>query len=96
MTSAWMRAFLDDDEADPVCSVPADRPEGRDAICPICTNCAGSGETEGPADDPNKASDLKDAYEERAAILEFGAGLPRAEAERLAWGEVYGQASRTE
>jgi len=46
--------------------------------------------------DPDRASDLRDAYEERAAILEFDAGFPRAEAERLAWAEVYGQASVTE
>ncbi|MCK8786743.1 hypothetical protein M0638_20435 [Roseomonas sp. NAR14] len=35
-------------------------------------------------------ADLRDAFEERAAILEFDAGLPRAEAERLAWVEVMG------
>jgi len=35
----------------------------------------------GPADDPAL---LRDLIEERAAILEFGAGLPRAEAENTA------------
>lgn len=33
--------------------------------------------------------DRIDAYEERAAILEFDAHLPRAEAERLAHLEVF-------
>jgi hypothetical protein len=33
---------------------------------------------------------LRDAYEERAAILEFDAGLSRPEAERRARIEVYG------
>jgi hypothetical protein len=32
----------------------------------------------------------RDAYEERAAIIEFDAGLPRSEAERRAWREVFG------
>ncbi len=35
--------------------------------------------------------DLRDAYEERSAIMEFDADLPRAEAERLAWMEVFGR-----
>ncbi|WP_158599939.1 hypothetical protein [Azospirillum cavernae] len=34
--------------------------------------------------------DLIDDFEERAAILEFDARLPRAEAERRAWAEVFG------
>lgn len=34
--------------------------------------------------------DMRDDYEERAAILEFDAHLPRAEAERRAWDEVFG------
>ncbi|MCK8787742.1 hypothetical protein M0638_25605 [Roseomonas sp. NAR14] len=33
----------------------------------------------------------RDAYEERAAILEYDAGLTREEAERLAWDEVMGE-----
>lgn len=33
---------------------------------------------------------LLDAYEERAAITEFDGGLPRDEAERRAWLEVFG------
>jgi hypothetical protein len=32
----------------------------------------------------------RDVYEERAAIIEFDAGLPRGEAERRAWREVFG------
>ncbi len=36
------------------------------------------------------ALDRLDAFEERAAILEFDAHLPRAEAEHRAWREVYG------
>ena len=36
--------------------------------------------------------DLRNAYEERSAIMEFDADLPRAEAERLAWMEVFGRA----
>jgi hypothetical protein len=35
-----------------------------------------------------EASDWRDLYEERAAIREFDGGYPRAEAERLAWGEL--------
>lgn len=35
-----------------------------------------------------------DAYEERAAILEFNAHLSRAEAERIAWNEVFGNISQ--
>lgn len=38
---------------------------------------------------PDQA-DLMDAYEERAAILEFDAGLLGSEAERRAWAEVMG------
>lgn len=34
--------------------------------------------------------DRLDDFEERAAILEFDAHLPRAEAERLAWVDVFG------
>ena len=32
----------------------------------------------------------RDAYEERAAIIEFDTGLPRDEAERQAWRQVFG------
>lgn len=32
--------------------------------------------------------DERAAFEERAAIREFDAGLPRVAAERLAWGEL--------
>ena len=39
-------------------------------------------------------TDLMDAYEERAAILEFDAHLPRAEVERIAWHEVFGGEER--
>lgn len=39
------------------------------------------------------ADDLRVEFEERAAILEYDAGLPRAEAERIAREEVYGPAS---
>ena len=35
--------------------------------------------------------DLVEAFEERAAIAEFCAGLPRVEAEALAWQDVLGQ-----
>lgn len=38
----------------------------------------------GPAIDLANAAAERDAYEERAAILEYDAGLPRAEAERRA------------
>ena len=34
---------------------------------------------------------LKEAFEERAAIMEFDGGLPREEAERLAYKIVYGK-----
>jgi hypothetical protein len=33
----------------------------------------------------------REAYEERAAIMEYDGGLPRAEAERLAMEEVVGR-----
>lgn len=35
--------------------------------------------------------DRLDDYEERAAIMEYDARLPRAEAERLAWLDVFGR-----
>lgn len=35
--------------------------------------------------------DLKEAFEERAAIMEYEGGLPRKEAERLAYEIVYGK-----
>lgn len=37
---------------------------------------------------------LKEAFEERAAIMEFDGGLPREEAERLAYEIVYGKLKR--
>ena len=37
---------------------------------------------------------LKEAFEERAAIMEFDGGLPRKEAERLAYEIVYGKHKR--
>jgi len=39
-------------------------------------------------------SDLLDAYEERAAIMEYDGGLPRHVAEALAWMEVFGDRAR--
>ena len=33
----------------------------------------------------------RELYEERAAILEFCANMPRDQAEREAWEEVYGR-----
>ncbi|MEM7422188.1 MAG: hypothetical protein AAF334_00615 [Pseudomonadota bacterium] len=46
----------------------------------------------GAGSDPLAAltEDQRDAFEERAAILEFEAGLPRALAERRALAEVIG------
>jgi len=38
---------------------------------------------------------LRDRYEERAAIMEFDGGLPRAEAEKLALQDVLGNMSPT-
>ena len=35
--------------------------------------------------------DMMVEYEERAAIMEFDGGLPRQEAERLAWLDVFGE-----
>ena len=40
-------------------------------------------------------SDQREAFEERAAILEYDAGLPRRTAERRALAEVLTQARRT-
>lgn len=37
---------------------------------------------------------LKEAFEERAAIMEYEGGLPREEAERLAYEIVYGKRKR--
>jgi hypothetical protein len=34
--------------------------------------------------------DLQDSYEERAAIIEYDGGFPRAEAEAMAWEQVFG------
>ena len=39
--------------------------------------------------------DQREAFEERAAILEYDAGLPRRTAERRALAEVVAQARRT-
>jgi hypothetical protein len=36
------------------------------------------------------AADLRDRYEERAAIRQFDGGYSKEQAERLAWGEVAG------
>lgn len=38
-------------------------------------------------------ADRLDDYEERAAIMEYDGGLPRHEAEALAWKDVFGQRS---
>jgi hypothetical protein len=55
--------------------------------------------TAGPVDDRyasrfasvgELSADLRDAFEERAAIAEVDGGLDRKEAERLAWAEVTG------
>lgn len=35
-------------------------------------------------------SDILDLYEERAAIMEFGGGMTRQEAEAAAWLDVFG------
>jgi len=45
-------------------------------------------------DDEAHESDLLDAYEERAAIMEYDGGLSRHEAEALAWKEVFGDRAR--
>lgn len=37
-----------------------------------------------------KAADLREVYEERAAIMEYDAGMSRAEAEAAAWVDVFG------
>lgn len=37
--------------------------------------------------------DEKEHYEERAAIMQYDGGLPRAEAERLALQDVFGNSS---
>jgi hypothetical protein len=39
-------------------------------------------------------SDLIDAYEERAAIVEYDGGMSRKDAEALAWAEVFGNRAR--
>lgn len=43
-----------------------------------------------PPENSVSVQELQAEYEERAAIMEFDGGLSRAEAERLAWAEVYG------
>jgi hypothetical protein len=43
-----------------------------------------------PPENSVSVQELRVEYEERAAIMEFDGGLSRAEAERLAWAEVYG------
>lgn len=45
-----------------------------------------------PADSVESAEALRDAWEERSAILEFENGLTRAEAERIARLSIYGSA----
>ena len=37
------------------------------------------------------AADLREMYEERAAIMEYDAGMSRAEAEAAAWADVFGK-----
>lgn len=44
--------------------------------------------------DDMQESDLFDTYQERAAIMEYDGGLPRHEAEALAWKEVFGDRAR--
>jgi hypothetical protein len=39
-------------------------------------------------------SDLIDAYEKRAAIMEYDGGMSRKDAEALAWAEVFGNRAR--
>jgi hypothetical protein len=39
--------------------------------------------------------DLHDLYEERAAIMEYDAGMSRAEAEAAAWADVFGGCPNT-
>lgn len=39
-------------------------------------------------------SDLIDAYEERAAIMEFDGNMSREEAERLAWADIFGDRAK--
>ncbi|HEV7323472.1 MAG TPA: hypothetical protein VGN91_00230 [Bosea sp. (in: a-proteobacteria)] len=39
-------------------------------------------------------SDLIDAFEERAAIMEYDGGMSRQDAESLAWAEVFGSRAR--
>lgn len=43
-----------------------------------------------PAKSPESVEALRDAWEERAAILEFDQGLTRDKAERVAWLSIYG------
>ena len=47
-----------------------------------------------PAESAESAEALRDAWEERSAILEFDNGLTRAEAERIAWLSIDGSARR--
>lgn len=39
-------------------------------------------------------SDLIDAFEERAAIMEYDGGMSREEAEAMAWADVFGSRAR--
>jgi len=39
-------------------------------------------------------SDLIDAFEERAAIMEYDGGMSREEAEAMAWADVFGNRAR--
>lgn len=65
-----------------VTAVPAAR-----ALAPVPASIGSNGSAQ-PACSPD-SQDLRDAYEERAAILEYDAGLSREEAERAAWTLVY-------
>lgn len=44
-----------------------------------------------PSEAAADETDLRDDYEERAAIMEYDGGLPRHEAEAVAWKDVFGQ-----
>lgn len=52
--------------------------------------------TEVDRDGDGMTDDQKENYEERAAIMEFDAGLPRREAEKLALQDVLGNLSPPE
>jgi hypothetical protein len=54
-------------------------------------NGRGAGRGKTLLNNPDQLAELGYRFEERAAIIEYAAGLPRDEAQRLAWADIEAQ-----